>query len=348
MDDIYVSGRANTEQLPVLNQPAMPPNPKKKAKKGFLPIKIAISLLLAAVIIFSACFGYVYNLMRTTDYNESGHKENVYVDSKVLAQDENVLNILFIGVDARVEDTASRSDSMILFSLDKNNKKIKLTSFMRDTWVDIPDKGYAKLNAACTYGGAQLVMDTLECNFNVKINNYVLVDFDAFMTIIDKLGGINVEITEKEAKNMRDDYFLKTQAGESVHLDGNEALWYCRIRYLDSDFMRTFRQRKVVTAIIDKAANTGIIELKNILEDVLPVVETDLNPLDLTKLALGAALIYRNYNVEQARIPADGTWQNATKKGQAVLETDIGANSKYIEDFLYKPDSEKETTAATN
>jgi polyisoprenyl-teichoic acid--peptidoglycan teichoic acid transferase len=348
MGDIYFSGRTNTEEIPPLNQPGPPPLPPKKNKKRFLPLKIAVAFLLIVVVVFSAGFLYVYSLMRTTDYNEEGHKDNVYVDSNILKQDENVINILFIGVDARVEDTASRSDSMILFSIDKNNNKIKLTSFMRDTWVDIPDKGFAKLNAACTYGGAQLVMDTLEYNLNIKINNYILVDFDAFMTIIDKLGGIEVEITDKEAETMRDDYFFKTQPGSDVHLDGNEALWYCRIRYLDSDFMRTFRQRKVVTSIIDKAEKTGIIELTGILKDVLPIVETDINPLDLTKLAMGATMLYRGYDIEQARIPADDTWHNATKKGQAVLEADIGANQIYLEDFLYKPDSEKETATADN
>ena len=147
---------------------------------------------------------------------------------------------------------------------------------------------------------------------------------------------------------MQDEYFFKTQAGDSVHLNGNEALWYSRIRYLDSDFMRTYRQRKVVTAIIQKARNTSLFELIDIVKDILPVVETDLNPVKLTKLAMGALIIYRNYDIEQARIPADDTWKSANKKGQDVLEADLGANQKYLEDFLYKPDLQEETQSNTN
>jgi polyisoprenyl-teichoic acid--peptidoglycan teichoic acid transferase len=349
MNDIYFSNQSNTQQLPPIHAQQDPPQPAKaKRKKRFLPFKILFALLLAAAIVFTAGFGYIYNLMSKTDFNEQGNKENVYVDSSDLMQDVNVVNILFIGVDARVPNVNSRSDSMLLFSIDKNNKKIKLTSFMRDMWVDIPGRGFAKLNAACTYGGAQYVIDTIEYNFNIKIDSYILVDFQAFMTIIDRLGGVNVEVTEKEAKAMRDEYFLKTQAGDNVHLDGNEALWYSRIRYLDSDFMRTFRQRKVMTSVIEKAKSTPMLQLIDIMKDILPVVETDLNPMELTKLAVGAGLIYIRYDIDQARIPADDTWKNATKKGQSVLETDIGANQTFISDFLYKPDSEKETTTSNN
>lgn len=346
MDDIFFSKKADTQELPPLEpKPGTTRDINSKSKKRFSLLKAFLLLMLAAVFVFLASFGYIYNMMRKTDYNPAGHKSNVYVDNNDLMSDKNVLNILFIGVDARAQDVASRADSMILFSIDKNNKKIKLTSFMRDTWVDIPDRGFSKLNAACTYGGAQYIMDTIEYNFNIKIDSYVMVDFDAFMTIIDKLGGINVEITDKEAKNLRDEFYLKTQAGASVHLDGNEALWYCRIRYLDSDFMRTFRQRKVITAIIEKAKSTNLSELVDILKGILPVVETDLNPLDLTKLAVGAASVYIRYDVEQFRIPADGTWENATKKGQSVLLANLGENQKLLKDFLYMPESENQTTA---
>ncbi len=349
MGDVYFSGRSNTQDIPPIGQPDTNQQRKKNGNKKHLPFKLAIAFLLAVAIILTGTFAYVYDLMRRTNFNEQGNKPNVYVNSGDLMQDKNVLNILLLGVDARVPNVNSRSDSMLLFSIDKNNKKMKLTSFMRDTWVMLPEsKSYAKLNASCTYGGAQYVIDTIEYNFNIKIDSYVLVDFNAFMSIIDSLGGIDLEITQEEAKTMRDEYFFKTQAGDSVHLDGNEALWYSRIRYLDSDFMRTYRQRKVVTAIVQKAGNTSLFKLSDILKDILPVVETDLNPLELTKLAMGALIIYRNYDIEQARIPADDTWKSANKKGQDVLEADLGANQKYLENFLYKFDVQKETQSDTN
>lgn len=210
-----------------------------------------------------------------------------------------------------------------------------MTSFLRDSWVDIPGEKHAKLNAACSWGGVQLVMDTLEYNFNIKIDKYVMVDFTMFKNIVNKLGGIDVEITEKEAKYMRDKVHLDVKAGESEHLDGNEALWYCRIRYLDSDFMRTQRQRKVLTAVIAKLKEQSPIELFKIVKDVLPDVETDMSKKDMLVLGTGAVFKYIRYDLEQAQIPKDGTWKNARKNKQAVLEMDINANKEYLYDFLY-------------
>lgn len=350
MNDIFFSNQSNTTPIPPLPPGDQPlPVQKKQHKKRFKLIKIIISLVLVFTIALSASFAYIYNLMRKTDYNENGNQNNVYVDSNDLMQNEKVVNILFIGVDTRTPNAESRSDSMILFSIDKNNKKIKLTSFMRDTWVTMPEtKKEAKLNAACTYGGAQYVIDTIEYNFNINIDSYILVDFVAFETIVDRLGGIQVEVTQKEADNMREEYYLNIEAGEKVILDGNEALWYSRIRHLDSDFMRTLRQRKVMTSMINKAKETGKFELIDILQDILPLAETDINPLELTKLAMGAGFIYIRYDIEQARIPAEDTWKNATKKGQSVLEADLGANQKYLETFIYTPDAEKETTSFNN
>lgn len=346
MKDVYFSTyKSGANGSPAEPQPDKPQNQSKQPKKKHRLLKSVFFLLLIFFIVFSVSFGYLFNLMRTTDYNPSGHTENVYVDSADLMQDKNVVNILFIGVDRRAEDISSRSDSMILFSIDKNNKKIKLTSFMRDTWVDIPDHGYAKLNASCTYGGAQLVMDTIEYNFNIHIDSYLLVDFDTFVSIVNKLGGVSVEISEPEAEYMRDKVHLDINSGSSVHLNGKEALWYCRIRYLDSDFMRTFRQRKVVSSIIKEAKDTNIIDLLNLVKAILPGIETDLDAFDLSKLSVGAALKFIRYDIEQARVPADNTWENATKDGQSVLLADIGRNQKMLKEFLYTPDSEKITTA---
>lgn len=342
MADIYFTNTANPKPGAAPQggyDPVTSKKPKRSGARRFF--LVLVSLLLVAAIALGGPYFYIYSLMNQTEYNRSGHKPNVYVDSGDLLHDEKVVNILFIGVDAREEDLASRSDTMLLFSIDKINKKIKLTSFMRDTWVDIPGSGYAKLNAACTYGGAQLVMDTIEYNFNVEIDHYVLVDFDSFVNAVDGLGGVEVEITEKEAKYLRDKVHLETiQAGESVHLNGNQALWYCRIRKLDSDFMRTQRQRKVITSLVGKAREESAGELIDLVKSVLPNVETDMDPMVLTNLAFGAFFRYVRYDLEQARVPADGTWQDATIKGQMVLKTDLGENREMLEDFLYTIDVE--------
>lgn len=309
--------------------------PRLKLRRKKL-LKVFFALILILALFFASLTAYIFFLMQKTDYNSGGSKNNVYVDKNELYSDKDVFNVLLIGIDARAKDIASRSDSMVLFSIDTKNKKIKLTSFMRDIWLTLPQhKTYAKLNASCTYGGARYVIDTIEYNFNVAIDSYALVDFEAFMSIVDSLGGVDVEVTEKEAANLREEFFQNVQAGESVHLNGTEALWYCRIRYLDSDFMRTYRQRKVLTSLFEKASQAGPAKLIPLAKEILPLVETDLSPADLTALSVKGMFYYRTFEIEQARIPIDGTWKDAYKKGQAVLEVDLGANQVFLEEFLY-------------
>ncbi|HBL41647.1 MAG TPA: hypothetical protein DDY98_08910 [Ruminococcaceae bacterium] len=290
------------------------------------------------VLLFAGVVGMVYNMFSSVDYNETGHKDNVFLDSNQLVQNRAVKNILLLGVDRRNADDSSRSDTMLMVSIDTVHKKIKLTSFLRDSYVYIPEKKKSnRLNAACTYGGAQMVMDTIEYNFNVRIDHYMLVDFSMFEDIINGLDGVSVDITEKEAKYMRNVVHLKNiQAGENIPLNGKEALWYCRIRKLDSDFMRTERQRKVMTALIQKAKKTNVFSLYGMGKDVVSQIETDMSPSDLTALTVSGVLRYLSYDVEQCSIPTEGTWQSKRINGNSVLSLDLEANSKYLKEFIYE------------
>ncbi len=310
---------------------------KKPKKKGgfFRRIK---ALVLIAVIIIGTVTGLVYHTFSSVNYTESGHSKNVFLDSSSLMQSPTVQNILLIGVDRRNPDESSRSDTMLLVSVNSVARKIKLTSFMRDSYVYIPEmKTNAKLNTACAWGGAQMVMDTIEYNFNIKIDHYMMVDFTMFEDIIEGLGGVDVEVTEKEAVYMRDIVHLeKVVSGKTVHLNGNEALWYCRIRKLDSDFMRTGRQRKVMTALIKKCKRTNPVELYGLLGDIVSRVETDMSPLSLTWLTVNGFLRYLHYDIEQGSVPAEGTWSSKNIDGQSVLSLDLNENVKYLEEFIYE------------
>ena len=323
---------------PEPQRPRQQERPPQLRRKKRHPFRRFLALLMIPVLLFAVSVGMVYNMFRSVDYNETGHKDNVFLDSSQLTQSRAVKNILLLGVDRRNADDSSRSDTMLLVSIDTVHKKIKLTSFMRDSYVYIPEKKKsARLNAACAYGGAQMVMDTIEYNFNIKIDHYMLVDFSMFEGIINGLGGVQVDITEKEAKYMRDVVHLKNiQAGENIQLNGKEALWYCRIRKLDSDFMRTQRQRKVMTAIIQKAKKTNLFALYAMGKDVAAQIETDMTPTDLTVLAVSGALRYLRYDIEQCSIPTDGTWKNKRIDGNAVLSLDLEANCKYLKEFIYE------------
>ncbi len=317
--------------------------PKKKRRVG----KPLFIIFLVLVIIFAGVFGVIYSTACKIDYKPESHAENIYVDSSELMQDRKVVNILLIGVDGSSSDESLRSDTMLLVSIDRNNKKIKLTSFLRDTWALIPStNAYNKLNAACSYGGAQLVIDTIEYNYNIKIDHYMLVGFDMFQTIIDSIGGIDVEVTEKEAAFMRATAKAtrNIQAGESVHMDGAQALVYCRIRKLDSDFMRTYRQRKVITALITKAKGTDLLTLKKLADEVLPMVQTDISPMELTKLLFGAVR-YISYDVKSERVPYDNTWTSKSINGQSVIVTDFDANIQFLRNYLYSTDEVEENNS---
>lgn len=319
--------------------PEPPPeknNKKPKKKRGFF--RRIKALVLVAAIIFGIGTGLIYFTFSSVNYTETGHSKNVFLDSSSLMQSPMVQNILLIGVDRRNPDDSSRSDTMLLVSVNSATRKIKLTSFMRDSYVYIPEmKTNAKLNAACTRGGAQTVMDTIEYNFNIRIDHYMMVDFTMFEDIIDGLGGVNVEVTEKEAVYMRDIVHLqRVVSGESVHLNGNEALWYCRIRKLDSDFMRTGRQRKVMTALINKCKRTNPVELYKLMGDIVSRVETDMSPLSLTWLAVNGLIRYLHYDIEQGSVPAEGTWKSKNIDGQSVLSLDLNKNVKYLEEFIYE------------
>ncbi len=328
----------NYENIPDEEDPEPEEPPKKKKKRKSKLFRTVRAVVLLVILLAGMGTALVYHTFSSVNYTETGHKDNVFLDSDTLIQSASVKNILLIGVDRRNPDDTSRSDTMLMVSINTATKKIKLTSFMRDSYVYIPEKKKsAKLNAACTWGGAQMVMDTIEYNFNVEIDHYMLVDFSMFESIVDGLGGVTVEITEKEAKYMRDAVHLTNiKAGEAVHLNGKEALWYCRIRKLDSDFMRTERQRKVMTAIIDNCKSTSPAKLYEIVGDVLSRVETDMSPASLTGLAINGLFRYLHYDIEQGSVPAEGTWKSKSVSGQSVLSLDLGANIAYLKEFIYE------------
>jgi LCP family protein required for cell wall assembly len=235
---------------------------------------------------------------------------------------------------------------MILVSVDFVHSKIKLTSFLRDSWVEIPSKGKkAKLNSACSYGGPQLVVDTIEYNFGVDIDHYVMVDFNMFTEIIDNLGGVDVEVTSKEAKFINNTTRHTVESGEKVHLNGAEALVYCRIRKLDSDYMRTYRQRKVITALINQAKSAGLSTLISTMQEVFPLIKTDMSAAEITGLAYKAGIGLVAFDIEQNRVPIDEHMKATTVNGQWVETLELDNVREYLHDYIYtnkiKLDEEK-------
>lgn len=337
MEDIYISKkRQRAVDFEVINLDEPPnedkPPKKQKKKKKHRFLKFIASVLITALL-FSSVFIFVF--AASADYTRNDLEKNEYISSSQLKSSPLVSNILLLGVDGSA-NSSSRSDTMILVSVDFAHAKIKLTSFLRDSWVEIPSKGKnAKLNAAYAYGGAQLVIDTIEYNFGVDIDHYVMVDFNMFTEIIDCLGGIDVEVTQKEAKFINNTTRHTVDYGESVHLNGAEALVYCRIRKLDSDYMRTYRQRKVITALIRQAKEAGIAKLIAAMQEVFPLIETDMTPAEITALAYKAGVGAVAFDIEQNRVPTDEQMYADTISGQWVEVLDIDAASEYLQNYIY-------------
>ncbi len=324
--DIYQQQQQRYYQPPVI--PEKPEKPKKK--RSFLK-----KLIIAFAAIAIAAFALVFAVAVSVDYTKVDLDKNEYISQSELSSSRQVTNILFLGVDDEAGGV-SRSDSMILVSVDYKHGKIKLTSFLRDSWVEIPSKGKkAKLNASYAYGGPQLVVDTLEYNFHIDIDHYVMVDFEMFTQIIDELGGVEVDVTEKEAKFIRNTTRHKDMESGKVTLDGAKALVYCRIRKLDSDYMRTARQRKVISALIQKVAKTDIGTLIETVQTVFPLIQTDMNEAELTALAFKGGFGILAFDIQQTRAPIEEHMKASTVNGQWVEILELENVREYLYDFIY-------------
>lgn len=195
-----------------------------------------------------------------------------------LTKTSGVENILLIGADRRDSGENGRSDTVMMVSLNYNTNKIHLTSFMRAMYVYIPRSSggvWGMLNAAYSWGGPNLLVDTIELNFRVNIDHYVVVDFAAFEEAVDLLGGVELTLTEAEARHVKSYTGIPTSAGTQI-LNGAQTRGYCQIRAIDNDFKRTGRQRKVIDVLISKAASSDINTLMSLADQIFPLVSTDI------------------------------------------------------------------------
>lgn len=330
--------RENEERARKRRELSPPPRRKRKKNSGANKAKnifrAVIAVILVAVI-GAGCF--VGNAMGKVTYDDK--RKNQYVSRSDLAHSSSVTNILLLGVDARnpKDDTASRSDSMMLISIDKAHNCVKMVSFLRDTWVYIPciDKKQ-RLNAACQYDGYNGVVDTIEYNFGIDIDGYVVADFEMFKVLVDSIGGVEVEVSEKEAKEVTSHKGrygnVKLDAGK-YKLTGEQALAYCRIRKIDTDFMRAYRQRTVMQAILKSVKSANPIKLVSMASKAAPYIETNLSKTKIISAGLKALPCIGD--MAEVRVPFDGTWQYATIGGASVITIDVDKNKEQLKDLIY-------------
>lgn len=253
-------------------------------------------------------------------------------------------NILLLGTDNRYEsDTYGRTDSMIILSINLPTKQAKLTSLMRDIWVKMDGHGSQKLNAASVYGGPTLTMSTINSYFGMNLSNYVLINITGLAEVIDQLGGVELTVTEEERKALNKGLFNLSeesgmtqleQSGENVHLNGNQAVAYARIRKIDSDYRRTERQRALLSAMAARLKQTDAGEVQSVIDALLPYVETNLSVSDLATLAY-VGLQIDLADVGQYRLPADGTYQDGMFGNTWCIKPDFEKNTELLHEFIY-------------
>lgn len=315
---------------------------KKKRKmhpfiKGFLGCVLVIVILVGGVgVVFGSAVHSKLNFEKIESVSREPFKE------------DGVKNILLIGNDSRTQDESGRSDAMILISISSKTNSIHMTSLLRDIYVDIPGHDGNRLNAAYAYGGPELLMETLEANFGIEVNRYMLVNFQAFANLVDAVGGVDLEVTNEEVQYINGylvEYnqlegkaegtdYLDTSLSGMVHLNGPQALAYCRNRYIGTDFARTERQRKVLSAAMKSAPAALLTNGGELIEGIASNVTTNLTKSEMSGLMIQAPAML-TYDLIQGSIPLEGTYSNATIRGMSVLEVDFEANKQYIRTEIY-------------
>lgn len=257
-------------------------------------------------------------------------------DGEVIESSSDIVNILLIGQDARPGQGRARSDSMIMVTFNKETKTITMTSFLRDLYVKIPGYRDNRINAAYALGGMELLNETLEVNFGVKVDGNVEVDFSRFAEVIDLLGGVDIELRADEAKYINRETGRYELEKGMQHLDGAQALEYSRIRKLDSDadFSRTNRQRKVLNTLIEKFRNTKLTTLLGLLDDLLPMVTTDLDNETIIKYATDLFPMLADCTIVSQRVPMDDAYYLAMINKMSVIVADMDAARDLLKQTL--------------
>ena len=335
--------RNSNERESELRRTQKPRKNPKKRKRGGGAKKLLAGVIAVVLVIVIAGVSLMNSVLSKVNYDEK--VENQYVQSSDLKSDRGVKNILLLGVDARKnqDSKTSHPDSMMLVSVDTNHKCLKMISFLRDSWVYIPSKGYnQRLNTSAQESGYSGVVDAIEYNYGVDINGYVVTDFRMFKAMVDSIGGVEIEVSEKEAKEVTSHPKrygkVKLEAGKQT-LNGKQALAYSRIRKIDTDFMRAKRQRTVITSILNKVKSNPL-KLYSLAKNSAPYLETDLSKSELKRIAF-AALPCLSGEKTDARVPFDGTWEYANINGASVIRVDTAKNKEELIKYIYEKTAEE-------
>lgn len=303
-----------------------------------------VSVLLAVILCLAHC-----TMAESFIVDEAEWAAAVEADG-LNAEAENVdegdwTNIMLLGCDSYTTKEQQRTDSMIILSVNMKTAEIKMTSLLRDTWIKSSSSGgHRKLTEMCAIGGPELTIQAINENFGMKLDKYALISMAGIAEIIDLVGGLELDITEAERKALNKGLFDLSglsgmeklqQSGEKVHLNGNQATAYARIRKIDNDYVRTERQRIVLLALAEKIKNgASAATLLTIVNVLMEYVETNLSLVEIMSLA-GVGLSADLAGVKELRLPADGTFQSGMFGNVWCIKPNFEENKKLLREFIY-------------
>lgn len=297
-----------------------------------------IILAVISILIITIVGGYLYISTKLNNIEKIEiNKDNLSMDKSIENDKEKskIKNIALFGIDA-LEGETGRSDSVMILTIDRLHDKLKLTSIMRDSYVHVPGYGETKLNHAYAYGGPELAIKTLNQNFKLNIKDFMAVNFTSMPEIIDKLGGVEINITNEETQHISGSGV--THSGLQV-LNGAEALEYSRIRYATGgDYQRTERQRVVLEAIFNKVRNTSKSKYLELINTFLPYVKTNMSTIDIMSLATDTMPLMNN-KLETARFPLNDYCKGKIMNGVWYLVFNKNDTLDQIQDYIYNDKS---------
>lgn len=306
-------------------------------------IKICIIFIL--IFMFSAILYFIHLFEKNSYISEKSpailKSERIKSNLKEV---QGITNILLIGCDARNLKENSRSDAIIILTIDEVHKKLKLTSIMRDSYVKIPGHTEQKITHSLAYGGTSLLINTIENNFNIKLDKFVLINFFGFKDLIDSIGGLDIYVKQNEVNEINKcitsfykdtPHLIKTYGTQ--HLDGQQVLSYSRIRHVgNGSYERTERQRKIISLIIDKLKDTPIIKYPMLASKLLPYVKTNLSINEILDCSYTVHKI-NNFNISQLQIPLNELSYSTLYGNKGwVLLMDKPQNAKVLNNYIFQ------------
>lgn len=321
-------------------------NTRRRKKKKNKVILFAVEIIVLVALLIGLLVYFKLNKVESGIGDIDKDEVNIELDSQTAEALKGFTNIALFGLDNRQTGNydGGNSDTIMIASIDNDTKQVKLISVYRDTFLNVKDDTYAKINSAYAYGGPKNAIAALNKNLNLDIVNYVAVDFGAVVEAIDLLDGIELTLTDQEVQIMNDNYIDeinkvtghksgKLSGGGTYTVDGVQALAYCRIRYTaGDDFKRTERQRTVLTKMIEKAQGSSISTVSSLIDSMLGDISTSFTGKEL--LALVSSIM--DYKLADTHgWPFELCTGSYGSKGSLVVATDLETNVKELHEYLF-------------